>query len=406
MNEGTMPLKGLKVIELATVVAAPTVGRLLATYGAEVIKIETPPLGDLQRRIGNTYQMTVEDRNNPGFDLYNSGKKLVSINLKTTDGQKIFHRLMEDADIFISNIRMDSLKKMGLDYPTLSERYPRLIYAHLSGYGLKGPDAKRPGFDVSTFWLRTGALTDFVPGGVTHMLPTYGFGDEVTAANLLSGILMAYIARQQTNRGTMVTISLYATGIWTNAFNIVCTQPQFGKKYPLPSSSPDPFSGWFVCGDGKTIYMMVKEYRRDKATYAEIFDMPELLTDPRCENMDTMRDSGLMDYYFAKVIEVMKTKSSDEWIELLEKYDIPYGHEIHFADVYKDEQAWANDSFTNVEYPSGTLAVPNPPVRFSEYEQRAFAIMGGVGENTEEVLREHGFSAEECSDMRARGVIC
>lgn len=405
MEKQKLPLEGVKVIELATVVAAPTVGRIMASFGAEVIKIETPPFGDQQRRIGKTYQLTTDDGNNPGFDVFNTGKKCISVNLKTGEGQEIFHRLIKDADVFVSNIRMDSLIRMGIGYETLSEKYPGLIYAHLSGLGLKGPDANKPGFDVSTFWLRTGCLIDFVPKGMTHILPTYGFGDTVTAANLLSGILAAYIGKEKTGKGTMVTISLYGTGIWTNTFNMLCTQPQFGKKYPLPSSSPDPFTGWYECRDGVTIYSMTKEYRRDKEKYARLFNMPELVEDPCCEDMDSMRESGIIDEIYQKVIDAFKLRDSEEWLELFEKEDIPYGREIHFADVYKDEQAWINGSFESIEYPSGTVAMPRPPVQFSEYGQREFKISGSVGEDTEEVLRNHGFTGTEIEEMREKKVV-
>lgn len=405
MNKQKLPLEGVKVIELATVVAVPVVGRLLAHYGAEVIKIETPPFGDQQRRMGKTYQMVAEDHNNPGFDVFNSGKKCISVNLKTEDGLAVFYRLLEEADIFIANIRMESLAKMGLDYETLSQQYPKLIYAHLSGFGLKGPDAGRPGFDVSTFWLRTGALIDFVPKGMTHMLPTYGFGDEVTAANLLTGILSAYIGREKTGQGTMVTISLYGTGIWTNAFNILCTQPPFGKEYPLPSSSPDPFTGWYVCKDGITIYAMTKEYRRDKEKFAVLFDMPELIEDPRYENMDSMREEGVIDLCYQRVIDAFKTRDSEEWLTLFEEYDIPYGRDIHFKDVYQDEQAWVNGSFINVDYPCGTVAVPKPPVQFSAYAEKEFEIKGSVGEDTERVLRAHGYSSQEIDSMKEKKAV-
>lgn len=400
-----LPLEGLKVIELATVVAVPTVGRLLANYGAEVIKIETPPYGDQQRRIANLYQMTTADGDNPGFDIFNTGKKKISLNLKTSAGVEVMDKLLKDADIFLSNVRMESLKKMSLDYDSMSAKHPKIVYAHLSGYGLNGPDAQRPGFDYSTFWLRTGALIDFVPGGVTHLSPTYGFGDMVTAANLLSGILMAVIGREKTGKGSMVTISLYGTGIWTNAFNVMCTQPQFGMEYPPPEQLTDPFNGWHICADGKSVYCMTKEYRRDKLKYSEIYDMPELLTDPRFEDMDTIRESGVTAEYAKKVTDYIAAKTSDEMVAIFEKYDIPYGRETHFEDVYKDEQAWANDCFEKVVYPSGPVVVPKPPVKFSEYDQREFKICGAVGEETYDVLSSLGYDSGAIEEMGKSGAL-
>lgn len=151
-----LPLAGVRVLELATVVAAPTAARIMAAYGAQVIKVEAPN-GDLLRPLGTAHQLPAEDGNNPLFDLFNAGKELAAINLKTPEGMALFHRLLARSDVFITNVRMRSLEKMGLGYETLKEAYPRLIYAHFSGFGLTGPDVDRPGFDSTAFWLRSGA---------------------------------------------------------------------------------------------------------------------------------------------------------------------------------------------------------------------------------------------------------
>lgn len=150
-----MPLEGIRVVELATVVAAPTASRVLCAFGAEVIKVETK-IGDEMRRAGEFEMVVCEDDKNPLFTIQNSGKRLTSIDLKNPDGKAAMLKLLETADVFLTNVRLPSLGRLGLDYETLHAAYPGLVYAHFSGFGPKGPDAAKPGFDSTAFWLRSG----------------------------------------------------------------------------------------------------------------------------------------------------------------------------------------------------------------------------------------------------------
>ena len=155
-----MPLEGIRVVELATVVAAPTASRVLCAFGAEVIKVETK-IGDEMRRAGEFEMVVCEDDKNPLFTIQNSGKLLTSIDLKNPDGKAAFLKLLETADVFLTNVRLPSLGRLGLDYETLHKAYPGLVYAHFSGFGPKGPDAAKPGFDSTAFWLRSGPMADW-----------------------------------------------------------------------------------------------------------------------------------------------------------------------------------------------------------------------------------------------------
>ena len=156
------PLEGIKVIDLTTFVAAPVAARMLGDMGAEVIKIEHPK-GDGWRGFGKGFNARFNDDENPIFDIYNSGKKLISINLKNTEGKEIMQKLLNDADVFVTNTRPDALKRLGLAYEDIKERYPKLIYAIVLGYGEKGPDAAKPAFDTTAFWARTGFPRDMAP---------------------------------------------------------------------------------------------------------------------------------------------------------------------------------------------------------------------------------------------------
>ncbi len=403
----SLPLKGFKVVELATVVAVPMVGRIMANFGAEVIKIETPPAGDMVRPVGLGQNMPAEDYNNPLFDLINSGKKITAVNLKTEEGMKILEDMLADADVFTSNVRMKSLEKMGLGYETLKEKFPRLIYLHLSGFGLNGKDCDRPGFDSSTFWFRTGGSMDMNLPGTFPLRATYGFGDIATASAMAAGVMMAVYAREKTGKGTMVTSSLFGSGIWCNAPAILATQPQYGRELPVDRYHPwDPFSDYYQCKDGVWMALMEKRYATDKFKFSKLFDMPELETDPDYADLVTMRNSGKTAIVTKKIEDIFLTKDSAEWQKILDDLDIPNEVAGHFSEVWQSDQAWANGCFENVDYPDGvTTAMPMPPISFSEYGRKPVKPQGGVGSDTDEIFAEMGYTPEQIAELREKKII-
>ena len=195
------PLSGIKVIELAAFVAAPTVGRLMADMGADVIKVESPA-GDGWRATGISYlPKRFNEDENPVFDIYNNGKKFVCLDLKAPEGIEALHKLLADADVFLTNTRPRSLAKLGLDYETLSQKYPQLIYAHVLGYGEKGPEKDTPAFDTTAFWSRGGFLRDLAPDGPDYFpvnapsgVGDYSVSGFVTAFDKSSDNCMMHIS--------------------------------------------------------------------------------------------------------------------------------------------------------------------------------------------------------------------
>ena len=185
------PLEGLRVVELTTYVAAPTCGKLLRDQGAEVIKVEAPR-GDAWR-----YNFALSDHPNPRFHICNAGKKSIVLDLKTEEGLASLHKLIARADVFITNTRSQSLIRLGLDHDTLCERYPRLIYAFLSGYGEAGPDADLPGFDTVAYWAKSGFMADMsISTGHNYPVDSpVGVGDSVTGMTLYAGVMTALLQR-------------------------------------------------------------------------------------------------------------------------------------------------------------------------------------------------------------------
>ena len=402
----SMPLEGIKVVELATVVAAPTASRMLCAYGAEVIKVETM-IGDEMRRAGEFELVVCEDYKNPLFTIQNSGKKLTAINLKTSEGKEAFLKLLEDADVFLTNVRLPSLGRLGLDYDTLHDRFPRLIYAHFSGFGPEGPDAAKPGFDSTAFWLRTGPMADWQAPGSFPFTPTYAFGDMATSSVFLSGILMALIGREKTGKGTMITTSLLASGIWCNAIGVVSHQPQFGgARINDPLRPADPFCHFYCCSDGKWIGVFDNEYRRELPKFAELFGMQDILSDSRCESLEALTQTDAVAEVVQRLNEIFLTKTSAEWLAYFEENNVSCELMRTIRDVSTDPQAIANEYIHPVTFKDDlTVMMPCPPVKFSELGMREYIPAGKLGENTDEVFANLGYSKEQIDLMRKNGVI-
>lgn len=401
-----MPLEGIKVVELATVVAAPTAGRMLSAYGAEVIKVESLT-GDDYRVAGNFECVVCEDYKNPLFTIQNSGKKLVSIDLKQPDGKKAMLRLLDGADVFLTNVRTGGLQRLGLDYESLHERFPRLVYAHFSGFGPKGPVASNPGFDSTAFWLRSGPMADWQVPGSFPFNPTYAFGDMATSSVLFSGILMALIGRECTGHGTHVDTSLFASGIWCNAVAVVSHQPQFGGKRPLDPLRPaDPFSQFYMCSDGKWIGIFDNEYQRDLPKFAKLFGMPDLVENPEYASLSALAESDAIVEFVQRLNELFLTRSSGEWREYLSSNNVSCEVMHCIRDVSTDEQALANGYVKELKFKDGlSVMMPRPPVHFSDYEQRDYVPTGRIGEDTDRVFMAMGYTEEEISQLRDKKTI-
>ncbi len=400
MNEIKMPLEGIRVIELAAVVAAPTAGRMLAHFGAEVIKIEAPS-GDVLRKVGDMHWLPIEDGNNPLFDQFNSGKQLTAIDLRNPEGMQILMHLLEKADVFLTNTRMRSLEKLGLGYETLKQKFPRLIYAHFSGFGLTGPDRDRPGYDTTAFWMRTGACGDAVLPGDFPARPSYAFGDIATAGYFLSGILTALIGRERSGHGTLVETSLLHAGIWMCAPYVVNTQPAYGHRLPEGRYEPwNPFSDYYLCRDGKYICPIAKFYPKDRFLMAKIFDIPELADDPDLATISSMKKTGKETAVVRRLEEAIVKRDSEEWIQIFLEHDIPYEIVRRISDIVKDEQAWANGYLEFAEYPGTNTIVPVPPVKLSEYQRKPYQIQGGTGADTDSILSKAGYSETEIKQLK------
>lgn len=398
MNNQRKPLEGIKVIELANYVAAPVVGRICADMGAEVIKIEGRG-GDAWRATSASHTKTEFDEN-PLFDLFNVGKKSISLNMKSEKGKEAFFRLLEDADILITNTRQQSLVKLCVDYETIKERFPRLIYATVTGYGYDGPDCNAPGFDNIAFWSRPGFSADMTidaPGSYP-VNSRYAMGDTISGTTLFGAVMAALYQREKTGRGDFVTMSLFGAGIWNFGGSIIMAEEPYCHTYPEIRNMGIAMNLAYRCADGEWVRCTIFEFER----YADKFfgaigvtaEMEQLGVTTLKIMMDKAEDIvPLYEKAFLK-------RTSKEWLKIFADLDIVCGRLNHFRDVLVDEQAWANGYLQKYKCTNGAERILTTcPVRFGSQGVLKVGAPVMYGASNREVMAKLGYSEREIDEM-------
>ncbi len=400
-------LEGLRIVELGTHVAVPSACRLMADFGAEVVKIEGIK-GDPYRTFAQSDGLPTEPDFNTMFTNFNTGKKLISLDLKSEEGKEVLFRLLENADAFVTNVRASGLKHMGIDYESIKDRFPKLVYYHFTGLGLKGPDAARPGFDIAAFWARSGGLSDGAFAGGYPAKPSKAMGDVCSGSMIAFGLLAAITGARQTGRGTFLTSSLYSSGMWYMVNGILSAQKRFAMQYPLDPERPaDPSRHFYKCADGEWIVLWAQNYEGRWDSLCELFGMQDLHDDPECNTLKAAQKSGKTQLVFTRIRDAFLNADSAEWCRRLLEADLVHERMRHFKDVTVDEQAWANDYLSEVAFAGGRekIILPNTPVQMSAFEKKAPRSMGECGLDTKEVLASLGYSADEIAAMQQKGAV-
>ncbi|HRO03558.1 MAG TPA: CoA transferase, partial [Terricaulis sp.] len=272
-------LKGLKVVEYATYVAAPGAGGILADWGADVIKVE-PPGGDPIRLFFAS--LGASDGPNPVFDMDNRGKRGIVLDTAQDAGREALLRLIDDADVFITNVRPGGLKRAGLDHDALLARRPQLIYGSMTGYGLEGPDADRPGMDSAAFWARAGLAAMFRPKGGDPVALRTAFGDHVAAMGFAAGILAALYERNATGKGRLVEASLLRAAHYaaSSDFAIQHVRGRIASNRARPEV-PNPLINYWKSSDGHWLTTLTRLGEKDWAKFARALRVEHLIDDPR-----------------------------------------------------------------------------------------------------------------------------
>jgi crotonobetainyl-CoA:carnitine CoA-transferase CaiB-like acyl-CoA transferase len=392
-------LEGLRVIELASYIAAPAAGGIMADWGADVIKIE-PLKGDPIRQFFASIGAEIEG--NPVFDLDNRGKRGIAIDTGTEEGAEAVRRLAAGADIFLTNLRPGSLARAGLDYEKLSALNPELVYASVTGYGLSGEEKDRPGFDMAAFWSRAGVARLFAPKGTDPVQIRTAFGDHVTAPATVAGILAAIVERSRTGRGRLVETSLLRSGIYALGTDMAI-QLALGRVASTPprENAISPVNNFFQSSDGNWICLMPRQGGADWADLTKAIGREDLKDDPRFRDSKSRRANGpelvrIFDEAFA-------AHTLDEWRARLDAFHLIWAPVQHPRQVAEDRQAEAAGAFVNM--PGADYRSPASPVRFHGADDGPKGPAPQIGQHTEAVLAELGYDKAAIAAMRKSGVI-
>ena len=397
-------LAGLKVIELSTFIAVPACARFFADLGADVIKVEAKG-GDAVRWNGTSEGRSDSPYENTTFDLENANKKGVVLNLKSPEGMEILMKLLADADIFLTNWRPQALEKNGLSYEKLHARFPKLVYGTLTGYGDKGPDKDLPGYDFTAFWARGGIMDSLRQKDERPINLVPGMGDHIAGLMLASGIMAALWKAQKTGQGERVCINLLHTSIWDQAIMVQAAQyTEFGQKYPISYRTADnPFNCAYPTADGRFMQISMPPFDQFYPKFMPLIGRADLVGDPRY-TMASITANKLHAEFIDILTEAFQKKTVEEWDEILTANDIPHSVLKSWEEVLEDKQAWANDVFYEMDYPTGRkVTLVRQPIFVGE-DLPDYKMAPLLGEHSEEVIRSLGYSEEDLQRFHAAGV--
>ena len=401
--EAPAPLSGLRVIDAATMVMVPSAAVVMADFGADVIKVE-PLQGDLNRAGHLIPGMPTLDLDYCFF-LDNRSKRSIALDLKSARGREVLHRLVRSADVFFTNTRARALERLGLDWETLRALNPRLIYAHGTGYGDRGTEANKPGFDAVCYWSRSGLEHTMFPiEGWLGSIP-YGAGDHPTGMGLLSAVLLALYRRERTGEGCRVTTSLLASGAWSNATVIQARLLGATFHAKRPRENPLNFASvYYLSRDRRPFKFTIIDHDAGWPKLCAAAGLSELIGQQRFASkparaLVTGELVALFDRAFAE-------HDLDHWRRRFEEHDVPFSPLATFDDIVEDEQMIANDVFVEVEDERlGRVRTVSSPIALDGVEKTPPSRAPRLGEHGREILAEAGFRADEIEALIAESVV-
>ena len=434
----SMALEGIKVIDVSQVAAVPMCARHLADFGANVLHIENAVTGDSWRNLqagagGGPAGIPSDIPYN--WEAFNRNKRSVAIDLSKDGGRKIIYRMVEKADVFLTNLRLFERKKFGMEYGTLQALNPRLIYGSVTGHGLEGPDKDVPAYDTTVFWARSGVNHLLTVPGMSGPNPRPAFGDNVAGLGLAFGVMNALYARDRLDVGQEVDISLFYTGLYQLTFDVAAalTTGQDELEYRLQAFEgteeerqqrdalikdsrvaikrladfyreriPNPMANTYETRDGKLIRFNALQADRYWSKFCKLIGREELEPDPRFATLVARQENRKELYHIFR--EAFLTRTLEEWRPLIS--DLPASPVQTLVDVINDPQARANNFFLPYDHPNyGPIEIMASPVNMSKTPATIRMPAPEFSQHTEEVLLEEGYSWEDIERFKEEGVI-
>jgi formyl-CoA transferase len=396
-------LAGLRVVEVATVVAAPTCGAILAEYGADVTHIEEPQRGDPHRRyVSQTARHTATDSQfNASWELINRNKRSLALSLKDPEGQAIFQRLVDQADVFLTNSLPDSRPRLGIDYPTLAARNPRLIHVSVSGWGSKGPFANVRSYDFTVYWAASGQMSMMTVPGSPPGLVRPGMGDRPTGLAATAALGMALYYRERTGKGQAIEVSLLHTGMFTLASDV---ERAVVHGAPLPTyartQAPNALLNSYATADER--WLLIHIGQADWPTFCACIEAPELVDDPRFATLETREAHG--EELIALLDRAFVRRTLQDWQERLNASGVAWAPALEPLEAANHPQSTANEYFIDAEHSElGPYKMLSFPFRFSASPPMYRNQAPSHGEHTREILAELGLETDAIDALIARG---
>ncbi|MFU0833578.1 MAG: Cinnamoyl-CoA:phenyllactate CoA-transferase [Oscillospiraceae bacterium] len=399
------PLEGVRVVELANFIAAATAGRFMADLGADVVKIESPK-GDPLRYTAPSEGRPLDMYENTTWELENANKRCISLNLKDPAGKEAFYKLLDTADVLITNWRVQALQRMGLDYESLKSRYPKLVYAICTGYGEYGPDKDLPGFDFTAFFARGGYLDSLRQKGSVPMNVVPGLGDHNVGMNLAAGILAALYQAKVKGVGEKVETSLFESAIFNMGMMIQASNYEgIAQQYPIDvRKSANPFNAAWRTKDDRFIQTCMPDYNTYYKKFMAAIGREDLVDNEDYFPILTCQEKGLTTEVYDIVMDAFSKKTVEEWKSILKEADIPFAVAQNWIEIRNDKQAEANNCFYDMTYPNGnTRRLVRLPVKFHEMGVPAYNRGPMIGEQGPDILKELGYSDAQIQEMLDKG---
>jgi formyl-CoA transferase len=392
---------GLKVVDLASFIAGPGAAVILSDFGADVVKVE-PPTGEAWR---NGYRIPPQPRSHDNYpwQLNNRNKRGLALDLKSPQAAEILERLVKWADVLIVNTPHPARKRLKLEYDDVVQWNPRLIYADLTGYGEKGPDADLPGFDITAYWARSGLLSLTRDAGAPPTLPPSGSGDHATAVTLFSAIVTALYRRERTGKGSYVTTSLLAAGVWACGVFVQAALCD-ATFFPLHDRLRPPNATLNVYRASDDTWFLIVLTPDKWPALASGIGRPDLVKDPRFANpSQQMANSADLT---AILDETFEAQPMAHWRDIFDKAHLTFGVVRAPSEVVKDPQLRENDIVVPIEGAGGNLQFTvSSPMQVHDVAKVPAKRAPEIGEHNEEILTELGFDSKTIDAFRVSGAL-